>query len=639
VAKSVLELYEAETRLVGQLVSAGADASLWDAAARRHYDSAKRAIDQLVASQGDFHTEGEITFEDGMISCSALQMGMLALMQNDENLKNHYTQAMLKLLENHNCLTQLHMPDARRRGGTMRYWEAQYDVHMMPNMFNSPHGWSAWRAYATYYAYLLTGDEKWLLETWNAMGALTNLIDYKTGELRWAYVLDPYIKAKQIHEPVPGIDPDSLDFANPHPDMYPNREFVFGEGYVPMVSSWQTRNSQDNDVHEVFKCLGETFLTNAFVVEDMNGHFNGYNCTVSIRDGKLCVLPGESQIVNLHVNLKNSYEILFNGQIYNAEQGLCDFITDDVFVAAPQPYRGIFDTDMGNDIDDALALQMLFNYHQKGVVDLKGITISKSNPHAIEFVDGFCRYNGFSDIPLGYVYDGPNKDEGNYLLPTLNAEINGEKILCPQRDINSDIPKAHLVIQNLLEESPDASVILIAVGPLTNIARLLSDEGGVDLVKKKVAHVYLMSGDFSGKGAAEWNVLQDLEASRKVYSQCPVPITTVGFEAGKDVQYPAVSIMNDFGDPLKNPLCIAYYNFLKMPYDRPSWDLLAVLKAVEPSCEILHNSPAGYISVNNDGVTLFKQDADGKHKYVIMQTDNRRKAVDILVRRVNSIKQ
>ena len=133
----------------------------------------------------------------------------------------------------------------------MRYWEAQYDVHMMPNMFNSPHGWSAWRTYATYYAYILTGEEKWLLETWNAMGAFANLIDYKTGELRWAFVLDPYIRAKQMHEPVNTVDPDSLDFANPHPDMYPHRQFVFGEGYVPMISSWQTRNSQDNDVHEV----------------------------------------------------------------------------------------------------------------------------------------------------------------------------------------------------------------------------------------------------------------------------------------------------------------------------------------------------------------------------------------------------
>ena len=36
--------------------------------------SAKRAIDLLASSQGDFHTEGEITFEDGTISCSSLQI-------------------------------------------------------------------------------------------------------------------------------------------------------------------------------------------------------------------------------------------------------------------------------------------------------------------------------------------------------------------------------------------------------------------------------------------------------------------------------------------------------------------------------------------------------------------------------------
>jgi hypothetical protein len=171
IAKSMLELALAEHK------AAQNDAS-WQTCAVRHYLSAKRAIDQLVASQGDFETEGELTFEDGMVSCSALQIGMLALMQNNEKDRQHYTEAMLKILNSHDCLTQLRVPDARRRGGTMRYWEAQYDVLMLPNMFNSPHGWSGWRAYATYYAYLLTGEEKWLLQTYNAMGAFSNLIDY-----------------------------------------------------------------------------------------------------------------------------------------------------------------------------------------------------------------------------------------------------------------------------------------------------------------------------------------------------------------------------------------------------------------------------------------------------------------------------
>ncbi len=631
VAKSILELCQAESKLA--LTSVGQEALEWQEASRRHYASAKRAIDQLVASQGDFHTEGEITFEDGMISCSALQMGLLALMQTDREQRKYYTDAMLDILNSHDCLVQLQIPDARRRGGTMRYWEAQYDVHMMPNMFNSPHGWSAWRAYATYYAYLLTGEERWLLETWNAMGAFANLIDSDTGELRWAFVLDPYVKAKQMHEPVAGIDPDSLDFGNPHPDMYSNREFVFGEDYVPMVSSWQTRNSQDNDVHEVFKCLGETFLTNAFVVEREDGSVVGYNCEIKVRGDRMIVKPHEEQIVNLHLNLHREFEVVFCGQTKVVEAGFKGWmIAEDLPLdRARKPQAVIFDTDMGNDIDDALALQMLLNYQRDGLVDIKGITICKANPLAIEFVDSFCRYNCVDDIPLGYVYDGPNPDIGNFLLPTLSASVNGKPLLSPVRNIDSGVPRSHEEIFRLLKESEDKSVVLIATGPLTNIARLLEMEGGEELMRSKVSRLCLMSGDFRGNGAAEWNVLQDKDASRVVYERCPVPLTTSGFEVGKEAKYPATSIMNDFGDPVRHPLCVAYSHFLHMPYDRPTWDLTTVLDAVEPSLGIFARSPKGWIRVDDKGVTTFTEDPEGLHEYLILDQNQNERLVNTLV--------
>lgn len=306
VAKSMLELTLAERELARQDTT-------WKEAADRHYASAKRAIDQLVASQGDFETEGELTFEDGMISCSALQIGMLALMQPDGKERKHYTDAMLQILDSHDCLTQLRVPDARRRGGTMRYWEAQYDVQMLPNMFNSPHGWSGWRAYATYYAYLLTGDERRLKETYNAMGAFSNLIDYRTGDLRWAFVVDPYLKVKQACSADTHVTADSLSFGNPHPELYDTREFVIGEQYVNMVSDWQTVNTQDNDVHELFKCIGETMLTNAFVVERADGEVTGYNCQVTRQGSRLTVKAAEKQITHLHCNLKKPYTVSFSG--------------------------------------------------------------------------------------------------------------------------------------------------------------------------------------------------------------------------------------------------------------------------------------------------------------------------------------
>jgi len=302
VAKSVLELAEAEKPLAGKY-------SQWKERYERHYESAKRAIDQLVESKGNFQTEGEHTFEDGMLSCSALQMGMLGILQTDSAKRNYYANAAVEILKSHNCLTQQRVPDGRQRNATLRYWEAQYDVQMLPNMFNSPHGWSAWRAYATYYAYLLTGDEDWLKQTINALGAFAQLIDSKSGKLRWAFVVDPYVQVTQACESDTTVTFDSLSFGNPHPQLYKTKNFIVGEQYVDMVSDWQTVNTQDNDVHEVFKCMGETVLANAFVVERANGDVIGYNCRLKKINNKLEVRVDESQQTNVHFNLRNPKDV------------------------------------------------------------------------------------------------------------------------------------------------------------------------------------------------------------------------------------------------------------------------------------------------------------------------------------------
>ena len=329
VAKSVLELALAEKRHAEALAEAAGmtaghcpeDILRWKESAYRHFGSAKRAIDQLVSAHGDFHTEGEMTFEDGMVSCSALQMGQLAVLLDEfagtdadgfvwnirsraeaDSLRRLYVREMLSLLASHDCLTQLRIPDVRRRGGTLRFWEAQYDVDMMPNMVSSPHGWSAWRAYATYYAWLLTQDERWLAETFDAAGAFSMLLDQDSGVLRWAFVVDPYVRAKQIDRPLPGADFDAVSLGNAHPDMYGFRNITAGEGYVQMVSSWQPFNTCDNDVHEVFKFLAEAVLTNAFVVLRADGSIGTYNCSAEHRGRCLYVAPSESQITHLYVS-------------------------------------------------------------------------------------------------------------------------------------------------------------------------------------------------------------------------------------------------------------------------------------------------------------------------------------------------
>ena len=309
-AKSILELVDAE-KLAGRKKDA-----------RRHEQSAKKAIDQLVASQGDFNTEGEITYEDGMVSCSALQIGLFALRQTDKALRKHYTDAMLDILKGHNCLAQLRVPDGRRRGGTMRYWEAQYDVHMLPNMISSPHGWSAWRAYATYYAYLLTGDEHWIRETFDAAASFASLIDHESGKMRWAFVVDPQLQVRQICTIDTAFTADMPSYGTPHPDMYANRSFTIGEQYVDMISDWQTIVSSDNDVHEVFKFIAEAVLDKAYIVERPDGTFGCYNCTVERNGSSLIVSVPESQIKTLYVNLLSRHDVKFDGKVVNLNKDL-----------------------------------------------------------------------------------------------------------------------------------------------------------------------------------------------------------------------------------------------------------------------------------------------------------------------------
>ena len=106
---------------------------------------------------------------------------------------------------------------------------------------------------------------------------------------------------------------------------------------------------------------------------------------------------------------------------------------------------------MGNDIDDALALQMLFNYEDDGLIDLKGITICKCNPHSVEFVDGICRFNGRNDMPLGYAYNGFTPEDNTYLLPTLAAKNeNGEPLISPQQTLESGIDEGYVALRKLL---------------------------------------------------------------------------------------------------------------------------------------------------------------------------------------------
>ena len=78
---------------------------------------------------------------------------------------------------------------------------------------------------------------------------------------------------------------------------------------------------------------------------------------------------------------------------------------------AATPLHVIFDTDMGNDVDDALALAMLHAFASRGEVQLLAVTVSKDNPWAAEYVRLVDEYYGRGTIPVGIVHDGKTPED------------------------------------------------------------------------------------------------------------------------------------------------------------------------------------------------------------------------------------
>ncbi len=294
-AKSMFELAAAERLLSHK-------DPLWQQRYERHLYSAVCAVENLILLRDNIQTEGDMTFEDGMITCSALQVALYGLSTQNVQTRQRCIDVARYLMDKHRCLEQLLIPDCRMRGATLRYWEA-LDIYFSPNqVMNSPHGWSAWKIYAVCYLYLLTGETHYLRDMMETMGSCVQLMDH-SGNLRWGFLPDPYVDGVKC---VAKAD---------NPRGWLAKEQVVGEQYMEMISPWLRPDDEesmcvfgkrggagDNTVHEIFKAMTECALTVAYVVVDATGNVQGWNCRVQKTHGIYEVIPYEKTVCRIHVN-------------------------------------------------------------------------------------------------------------------------------------------------------------------------------------------------------------------------------------------------------------------------------------------------------------------------------------------------
>jgi inosine-uridine nucleoside N-ribohydrolase len=302
-----------------------------------------------------------------------------------------------------------------------------------------------------------------------------------------------------------------------------------------------------------------------------------------------------------------------------------------ITAAAAAQARLIFDTDIGNDIDDALALAMIHSMETRGETKLLAVTVTKDNRYAGPFIDLIDTFYGRPDIPIGTVRNGKTPDVGKYLRSVVESGFYPHHL-----DDSQKYPDAVAVLRKTLAAEKDRSVTIVQVGFSTNLARLLdsapdqnSMETGRELVRKKVRLICVMAGAFPA-GPPEYNVKIDIPSARKVFADAPVPVVFSGYEIGKQILYPAASIEKDFAYVPHHPVADGYRAYMKMPYDRPTWDLTAVLYAVRPG-KSFGLSEAGVVRVDEDGTTRFRAAASGSRKYLTMTPEQGRLALAAMI--------
>lgn len=178
----------------------------------------------------------------------------------------------------------------------------------------------------------------------------------------------------------------------------------------------------------------------------------------------------------------------------------------------------LFDTDIGTDIDDALALAYLLREEN---CELLGITTVTGEPvKRAKLASALCIAAGRPDIP---VIPGIEKPLYGRVRQTPYTQEKVLERLDHQKEF-ADISAVEFM-RKTIRENP-GEVTLLAVGPLTNVALLFAIDREIPSMLKSLV---VMCGDFKSE-KPEWNAKLDQFATAIVYSSELPAAVSYGFD-------------------------------------------------------------------------------------------------------------
>jgi hypothetical protein len=297
----------------------------------------------------------------------------------------------------------------------------------------------------------------------------------------------------------------------------------------------------------------------------------------------------------------------------------------------------IFDSGMGNRIDEALALALLYGFDGKNEARVISLSVSKPNLKSAALCEAIGRFYGGAasgafgavgrTLPVGLAEDGRLPEDTPMLTAPLSRKNEeGKPLYSHGIERLTDTAEVRALIRNALSQQPDQSCIVTLTGPATNLARALALHGVKELVSRKVRFLSLVGGAYPD-GPPQFNVKADIPAAKRLFAEWPTPIVAAGDEVGASLLFPASSIEKDFAWSPAHPVVDAYRAYQAMPYDTPTWAMAAVLYAVRPQEDYFKLSEPGVINVLDDGRTKFTPSPEGKHRYLILDPAQKERIV------------
>lgn len=296
----------------------------------------------------------------------------------------------------------------------------------------------------------------------------------------------------------------------------------------------------------------------------------------------------------------------------------------------------ILDSDVGSSTDDLFALDMLYKYMDEGKVNLLAVMLDREGDINAQITDVFNTYYGYPNIPIGVTHNSvknPKVFIDYSTVVTKTEKINAKGQPDPKgkktrpyfkrtvEDVTK-LPEAVPLYRKILASQPDRSVVICAIGFLSNLGQLLETQPdeyspltGRELVAKKVKAMFTQGGVFYSSLEPDYNVLNDISSGKKVYEEWPTPIVFSPMEVGNAIDYRPKAVLADLADYEKHPLKTVYAE-CETDTGQRMWDSNTVINAVEGSVFYTISAP-GNIHVTPQGNTIYTPSPFGERFYQI----------------------